>query len=326
MSLLKELPANPQNKKGWPWSEESPVMPALMPNGKPWPKISIVTPSFNQGQFIEETIRSVLLQNYPNLEYLIIDGGSSDDSVEIIKKYEPWLTYWVSEKDEGQSHAINKGMQLATGEIAGWLNSDDIFLVDGLANLIECITQNNDAIAWVGACAYTDMKRNTLFIRQPIVGDKADFLDWDNPVCIGQPACFFNRSVFLKIGGLNQSLHYVLDVELWSRLAEFGGFSTTDKIIGIARMYEGIKTYQDPRIREIEHIVSCWNLGEKDVAKIRLERWENAMAKKIILDMSPYFLTNILTIWLYRKLIKHPFSLLKKLYHEKSCNHNTHKE
>ena len=99
----------------------------MMPNGEAWPRISIVTPSFNQGQFIEETIRSILLQGYPNLEYIIIDGGSTDESVEIIKKYEPWLTYWVSEKDRGQAHAINKGLERCTGEILAYINSDDYY-------------------------------------------------------------------------------------------------------------------------------------------------------------------------------------------------------
>ena len=92
------------------------------------PKITIVTPSFNQGQFIEETIRSVLDQNYPNLEYLIIDGGSTDQTIEVIRKYERQLSYWVSEKDRGQVHAINKGLARATGEIFGFLNSDDLYV------------------------------------------------------------------------------------------------------------------------------------------------------------------------------------------------------
>ena len=115
--LIDSLPPIDVAKPGWPWAEASVPLPEKMPDGSDWPRISVVTPSYNQGEFIEETIRSVLLQGYPNLEYIIIDGGSTDNSVEIIKKYEPWLTYWVSEKDRGQSHAINKGFKHAAGEI-----------------------------------------------------------------------------------------------------------------------------------------------------------------------------------------------------------------
>src|SRR5688572_28969334 len=104
--MLSDLPAPPPGKTGWPWTEETFQLPEAMPDGKRWPRISIVTPSYNQGQFIEETIRSVLLQCYPNLEYIVIDGGSTDDSVEIIEKYKSWLTYWVSEPDKGQVDAI----------------------------------------------------------------------------------------------------------------------------------------------------------------------------------------------------------------------------
>ena len=105
---LQDLPTPPEDKTGWPWTEQTEVFPDKMPDGSDWPRISIVTPSYNQGQFIEETIRSILLQGYPNLEYIIIDGGSNDNSVEIIKKYEHYLSYWISESDRGQSHAINK--------------------------------------------------------------------------------------------------------------------------------------------------------------------------------------------------------------------------
>src|SRR5262245_9476631 len=119
---LDHLPPSPPGKTGWPWTVETPELPDTLPGGTPWPRISIVTPSFNQGQFIEETIRSVLLQGYPDLEYVIFDGGSVDNSVEIIRRYEGWLSFWISERDNGQSHAINKGFRKSTGMIRAWLN------------------------------------------------------------------------------------------------------------------------------------------------------------------------------------------------------------
>src|SRR5437016_13438199 len=140
-SILDLPPALP-GKTGWPWTAGISHLPALRRDHSPWPRISIITPSYNQGRFIEETIRSVLLQGYPNLEYLIIDGGSSDESVEIITKYSPWLAYWVSEKDHGQSDAINRGLRRATGEVVAWLNSDDVPQENSLSTVGHYFAEN----------------------------------------------------------------------------------------------------------------------------------------------------------------------------------------
>src|SRR5262245_40106852 len=117
---LHDLPAPPPGRDGWPWTDRYPPLPESQLDGRPWPRVTIVTPSYNQGAFLEETIRSVLLQGYPNLEYAIVDGGSNDGSVEIIRKYADWLTFWVSEPDSGQSSAIERGFSQTTGEILGW--------------------------------------------------------------------------------------------------------------------------------------------------------------------------------------------------------------
>lgn len=138
MSLLAQLP-QVANKKGWPWTEE--VDAGIYSTQKHWPKISIVTPSYNQGVFLEETIRSILLQNYPNLEYIVMDGGSNDESVEILKKYDKWITYWVSEKDKGQANAINKGIELCTGDIFNWINSDDYLAPMSLFYVVRTFTK-----------------------------------------------------------------------------------------------------------------------------------------------------------------------------------------
>jgi glycosyltransferase involved in cell wall biosynthesis len=139
--LLAILPSPPLDKTGWPWTIET--NPQVYVSSRTYPRISIVTPSYNQAQFIEETIRSILLQNYPNLEYIIIDGGSTDGTVEILKKYETWLTYWVSEPDRGQSHALNKGIERATGEWIGWQNSDDVYTEKAFWYFCEKVFKKN---------------------------------------------------------------------------------------------------------------------------------------------------------------------------------------
>ncbi len=133
---------------GWPWTYTLAEIPECITDGSSWPRVTIVTPSYNQAEFLEETIRSVLLQGYPNLEYIIIDGGSTDGSVEIIQKYERWLTYWISEKDNGQFDAINKGFSRANGEIMAWINSDDKYCPWAF-NLVASIFRSLKEVNWL---------------------------------------------------------------------------------------------------------------------------------------------------------------------------------
>src|SRR5262245_47892717 len=153
---LAELPPPPFGKTGWPWTEESRQLPDLMLDGRPRPRVSIVTPSYNQAEYIEETIRSVLLQGYPDLEYILIDGGSTDGSVEIIRTYAPWLTYWVSEPDRGQTDAINKGWARATGEILAYINTDDCYLDNAIATAVQEFRANPGAGMVYGTAIIVD--------------------------------------------------------------------------------------------------------------------------------------------------------------------------
>src|SRR5882672_3579012 len=132
-----------------------------------YPTISIVTPSYNQGSYLEKTILSVLDQEYPNIEYIVIDGGSTDNSVDIIKKYEKHLKYWVSEQDRGQSNAINKGFSHATGDLLAWLNSDDYYMPGALWTLATMAMANPEASAFVGTGRVVDETGNILYDKEP---------------------------------------------------------------------------------------------------------------------------------------------------------------
>jgi len=165
---INELPKPPVGKTGWPWTEETEQLPEKMPDGSDWPKISIVTPSYNQGQYIEETIRSVVLQGYPNLEYIIIDGGSKDKSVQIIKKYDHYISYWISKPDKGQANAINIGLELASGDIVAYINSDDFYLPGALFHVANVYKKNKFDI-FIGNRKYNWSYRY-LFSKSKLIG------------------------------------------------------------------------------------------------------------------------------------------------------------
>ena len=204
------------------------------------PKISIVTASYNQGQFIEETIQSVFHQNYPNLEYIIIDGGSTDNSVEIIKKYEKHLKFWVSEKDSGQAHAINKGLQYCTGEIFNWLNSDDYLETGALEKIANAF--GDDEVQMVAGKV-----RNFSSTLEEIVPNQnltaEGLMCWQAGVKFVQPGVWLRRSGIEDCGGIDEQFHYAFDWDLYIRyLYYFPLVKEIDDLLVHFRLHENSKT------------------------------------------------------------------------------------
>lgn len=216
---------------------------------KLWPKISIITPSYNQAHFLEETILSVLDQHYPNLEYIIIDGGSTDNSKEVIEKYEGHLAYWVSEKDQGQTDAIIKGMKRATGDILGWLNSDDTYLPGCLKTVGEAFLEEADTDVIYGDYVITNIDGKRLLGKREIKFDYDIFLYGVN--FIGQPSAFFTRAIYEKIGGLNVTLNYYMDFEFFLRVGKNGGnFRHLKRYLATYRFHSESKTITEHSVSE----------------------------------------------------------------------------
>jgi len=215
-SLLSLLPPPSEARTGWPWTEETPPSVFLPAPAGGWPKITIVCPSFRQGKFLEETIRSVLLQNYPALEFIVIDGGSDDGTVALLKNYSAWISHWESMPDRGQSHAINKGCSRATGELIGWINSDDYYFPGAFAAIGRVFRVTPDRLIFGDWAERTStepilklQRERPAFAFQVVVGARH----------LPSHATFWPRAWHQPV---NETLRFTMDADLFKRLAASG--------------------------------------------------------------------------------------------------------
>jgi glycosyltransferase involved in cell wall biosynthesis len=202
------------------------------------PLVSIITPSFNQAAFLEQTIRSVLEQDYPNIEYMIADGGSTDGSAEIIKRYSDRLAWWVSEKDKGQGGGINKGFARAKGEFIAWVNSDDYYQPGAISAAVAALQAHPEAAFVYGDVQVVDKDGKIL--------NNLHYKNWTLPDLmtfhiLGQPAVFMRRSALEKAGYLDPNYHFMLDHQLWLRLGLQGGMQYIPQLWAGAHYHEDCK-------------------------------------------------------------------------------------
>lgn len=264
------IPPLRSNENGWPWMMPIEARPSeKRVNKNCWPQITIVTPSYNQVDYIEETIRSVLLQGYPNLEYIVMDGGSSDGSREIIEYYAPYLTYWRSEKDEGQSAAIKDGFEQANGIILGWLNSDDLLLPGALFEIghyfakhpeVECVVGGSIVIDGTG-----DLVHDRMGLPRILRGGSRSFKHLLLVDCgFFQPASFWRRDVYSEVGGLDPNFVFTMDYDLYLRFAKRRPLTHIDKILACFRFHPNSKTSQldDVRLKESQRLWRRYKLDE----------------------------------------------------------------
>jgi glycosyltransferase involved in cell wall biosynthesis len=211
------------------------------------PTITLVTPSYNQAAFLEQTLRSVIDQRYPALEYIVIDGGSSDGSVDILKAFADHLAYWVSEPDEGQADAINKGFARASGDILGWLNSDDILLPGTLQAVADLFTEYPE-IVWVTSWGANigEQGERLAVRRSPGALRSLIARGWYHGRMLGfirQESTFWRRELWQRVGGsVNTQLHYGMDYELWRRFAQHADLVTAQTVFGAYRVHPAQKT------------------------------------------------------------------------------------
>jgi glycosyltransferase involved in cell wall biosynthesis len=247
------------------------------------PKISVITPSYNQGRYIEDTILSVLGQDYPNLEFIVIDGGSTDETVEVLKKYEDRISYWVSEKDDGQASAINKGFARATGDILCWLNSDDMYL-PGVLKFVSANLDISLSEMLIGNCVHI-WEGEGRAMGSDIVSDS---LSHDMAWCsyVIQPSAFWTRALWERTGVLDEKLHYALDWDWFIRAKRADAdFRAVAKTLSVYRIHAAHKSSfgGEARARELAGIYGKYHgaRGERLFEALAGERLRPALARRM---------------------------------------------
>lgn len=215
------------------------------------PKISLVTCSFQQGKFIEQTIQSVLRQGYDNMEYLVIDGGSTDQTIPIVQKYRKNLAYWISEQDEGQADALIKGFERATGEIHGWLCSDDLLMPGALEAVGNFFADHPEVDFIYGDALWIDVESRPIRLKLEPAWNRFVFLYDHN--YLPQPSCFWRSSIYRAVGGLDSRLHYSMDSDLWLRFARVTRPVHLPKVLSSMRLYPEQKCSADKLVGRSEH-------------------------------------------------------------------------
>lgn len=251
------------------------------------PLVTIITPSFNQGQYVEETIQSVLRQTYPNIEYIFVDGGSTDQTMQIVEKYRDKIDISVHEKDEGQADAINKGFKLAKGELVGWINSDDILYPECVKKIVELYTQNSDgAIYYSAHLDWIDIDGNIINTHTVKIPNR-DYLLNKNYVII-QPGSFYPLRLIREVNFLETKNHYCMDLALWLDLLKYGKIYFLDNGVPLSafRIHEGSKT-DTGRIDFLQNI-----------KQVLLERGSKLYSKNIIKRIYLFSIKSIIKKWL----------------------------
>lgn len=237
-----------------------------------FPKISIITPSYNQGNYLEETILSVINQNYPNLEYIVIDGGSTDNSVDIIKKYEQYISFWVSEPDQGMYYAIQKGFSKSTGDIMAWINSDDIFFPNAISRAVDIFTRYA-AVEWLGGslCQINEKSDIVCAVAQS-KWNKYKYYRLDYQY-IQQEGTFWRRSLWKKAGSyISTQFKLAGDLELWLRFFGHAEYYTLNVPLGCFRLRsQGQKSLELRELynEESEKAIKSYPIKEADKKILR---------------------------------------------------------
>src|SRR5438132_3745427 len=223
------------------------------------PLVTIVTPSYNQAHFLEQTMQSVFNQTYPRVEYIVTDAGSKDDSVNIIKKYEHRLKYWHSHRDKGSADGIHQGYQQSTGEILTWLNSDDVLAEDAVEQAVSALLRNPDAVMVYGNRMVIDEKGRVLYLRPSLpVLSRSPYISTILP----QETCFFRRHIYDETGGLDADMWFGFDYDLFSKIARRGRIAYARDIWGFFRKHRAARS-----------MLQTATIGAQDAAVVHQRVW-----------------------------------------------------